>query len=374
MEVAEMNPRIAALNFITCSLGADRRPDTLEKLRFEIAAGKPDWGSVVTMANLQFVTPALWVSLGDKGLAEMLPDDLKEYLEALHSLNADRNRNLKQQVVEAAGELNGKGIEPVLLKGAAHLFTDTFGDPGARMMGDLDILIPGDRLKSCLDALQGLRYRTDENLKRRFADHHHFAPLFRPDAYAAIELHLDPVAPAAVPILPTETAWAHSRPLAVEGVRMRVLSPTHRILHNILHSEIADHNHRRGLICLRQLHDLVATATRYVAEVEWRAIEEGMDRHGRSRELQAYLYLARRLFGLDVSPGGRPAFGSIVHYLRCHLGVRWAWFARGDFLLQRFSARRICRDYGCENTLLPVSIGRARYALYLVKKYTRRPV
>jgi hypothetical protein len=38
------------------------------------------------------VTPTLYRSLGDKALLDVLPAEVRSYLEAVHALNGDRNR------------------------------------------------------------------------------------------------------------------------------------------------------------------------------------------------------------------------------------------------------------------------------------------
>lgn len=366
-----MNLRIAALDFITRSLAVNRNLKSIQ-LRDYIGSGKLDMGLVVGMANRQLVTPALWAGLRNKGLAEILPKDFREYIVTLYLLNKERNLHMMRVIMEVVSELNGHNIEPLLLKGAGHLLTDTFGDHGARMMSDVDMLVPADEFQSCLGVLHTLNFRADEDVKVKLAEHHHHAPLCRPGDYVPIELHRDLMSAAGSHMLPTETAWAHTRLIEVERLRMRVLSPTYRVLHNVLHSEVVDRNHQKGMICLRQIHDLVSTCDRYGPEIDWRTIRECMDRHGKAKVLDGYLYLSHRLFGMVPSPQTRHTSGGFTHYLRCHLKIRFIRFDRWDYFLQRISAWRIRQDYRCGSSFLSLNLARMRYAFYLLKKYTGR--
>lgn len=363
-----MNPRVTAWNLVVSALALDGSDGFLHSLRENFRSKSVDWGLVVAMANQLLVTPALWVGLRDKDLAADLPPELREYLEAFHAVNAERNQRLKDQVVAAVRALNGRGVEPVLLKGAAHLFTDTFGDFGARMMGDLDLLVPKDRLATGLAALQSIGYAAGAAGAPKRAEHHHHPPLFRSGDGAAIELHHELLAPVASHLLPTTIAWSQTQRLAAGPLTLRVLSPTCRVFHNLLHSEIVNQNHVRGEVCLRQLHDLVALCRRYGAEVDWPVIRSRMERHGQGEILRSYLYLAHRLLGLSLPEKVRPTWSSAGHLRRCRLGVRWAWVAQGGQLLQRFSAQHISQMTGCPPSLPALTRGRVRYGLYLLKK------
>ena len=91
-----------------------------------------------------------------KGMTEELPEELHTYLDDLHQLNRERNAQLQAQLLEAVQQLNSIDITPVLLKGAMHLVTDMYGDSGARIMSDVDLLVPREDTERCMAALQEL--------------------------------------------------------------------------------------------------------------------------------------------------------------------------------------------------------------------------
>ena len=156
-----MNPQIAALQFITRCLADDARPESISALRTAIHSGQLSWKAVVSLANNHLLTPAMWVLLTKKNLTDKLPDELRDYLRELHQLSKERNAQLRAQLLEAVRQLNRIDIAPVLLKGAMHLVTDVYGDPGARIMSDIDLLVPGENIEDCLTALHGLGYEAD---------------------------------------------------------------------------------------------------------------------------------------------------------------------------------------------------------------------
>ena len=93
-----MNQRIKALFFISRCLANDTRPESIAALRTEIHSGHLSWEAVVSLANGQLITPALWAVLKNKDLAEELPTDLRNYLDELHRLNVERNTHLQTQL------------------------------------------------------------------------------------------------------------------------------------------------------------------------------------------------------------------------------------------------------------------------------------
>ena len=69
-----MNASLQSFLVLCQFLAVDQGPETIERLRCEIKRDSVDWESIVQIANQQLVSPALWVSLVNKGLHEDLPD------------------------------------------------------------------------------------------------------------------------------------------------------------------------------------------------------------------------------------------------------------------------------------------------------------
>jgi len=356
-----MNPQITALQFICRCLSDDTRPESISALRTAIHSGQLPWETVVSLANNHLLTPAMWVVLTKKNLTDELPDELRDYLRELHQLSKERNAKLRAQLLEAVRQLNRIDITPVLLKGAMHLVTDVYGDAGARIMTDIDLLVAREKIEECLTALHALKYQADEDIHNDYhEDHHHCAPLFRPGDYGSLEIHRSLTENPYADILPTEIALAEAQPLVFQGLSMRVLSPTHRLLHNILHSQLVDHNHADGIIPSRSLYEVVTESTANQQRVDWSIIQSRMEQHNRGEALGAYLYMAHTLFGMSFPKGMEKTLSSQLYYQRCCAQLSWQWVNQWGLRLGRYSADTMHRRYGCGNGWIAVNRVRLR--------------
>jgi hypothetical protein len=356
-----MNPRIKAFYFISRCLTRDARPASIAALRTEMQSAQLSWEAVVTLSNGQLVTPALWVALEKKGLTGELPGELRTYLGKLHQLNRERNAHLRAQLLEAVRQLNRINITPVLLKGGMHLVSDMYGDPGARIMSDIDLLVPRGETERCMASLQELQYKAEEDIDNHYHERrHHCAPLSRPGAYGFLEMHRDVLASPYDEILSTELALAEAEPLVLQGYSMKVLSPTHRALHNLLHSQLTDRNHHAGMLSLRSLHEMVTESAACHDTLNWSTICSLMARKNRSKILRTYLYQAHRLLGFSSPEGIQKTPDCWLNYWLCIAGLRWQLIESIGGRIQNYSACNIRRQYDCNDEWVPVNLGRLR--------------
>ena len=364
-----MNPRLAALDFITACLGVRSEAEIGNTLHSAVASGHLNWHTVIEISNTDLVTPALWVALRNKGLVERLPSDVREYLRELHRLNTLRNEHLRTQLIEAIRQLNSIGIKPVVLKGAASFFVKIFDDPGSRVMVDLDILVPQKAAEDCWNILHILGY-SPANKDYDYSHHHHLRPLYRPGDYGAIEIHRDVLPNSTARLLPTQLVGRNIEAIQESDIELSIPTPTFRILHNLLHSSLVDEKYGRGEIALRSLHELVMMQAVYNQRIDWETIRQLMDRGGQAKVLHASLYLAHRLFGSPMPDRIGPTFRAIAHYARTRLQFRWNWTNKLVDRASWFSTQSIRERYNCDNNFWSVAKGRIRLAAFLFGKYS----
>jgi hypothetical protein len=283
-------------------------------LRDDIGRCVVAWESVVELASRHLVTPALHEGFADKGLLHDLPADVRSYLDAVHELNGERNRRIAEQLREIVAVLNRAGIEPVLLKGVSHLEAGLYEDPAARVIGDIDLLVPSDELAAAAGALAATGYREVGLEDFSFTAHHHHTPLAREHDVAAIELHTEPVGRTFAPLLSAERVLSTARRLSVGGHAARLPTAQDQIVHNAVHTQLADEHYWCGRAVLRPLGDLVRLRLAADGAIDWREVLEKFDDAGYGSALRAYLMTAELLFGQALPDGCR---GDLASRLAC---------------------------------------------------------
>ena len=153
-----------------------------------IEQGRVNWQQVINCASRHNISPTLYSSLNRSGLFARLPDDGAEFLYAVWSLNRQRNRTMRQALVDVCAHLNTIGVTPLLLKGAVALLPEAYPDAFDRIIGDLDLLMPENRTGECSDVLQEKGFMPIPN-SWGGEKHHHEAPLQHPGYPVKIELH-----------------------------------------------------------------------------------------------------------------------------------------------------------------------------------------
>jgi hypothetical protein len=359
---------LANFLFLCRCLSVDDSPAAVSALRKEICAGDLDWRPIAALAADCFLTPALWVSLSRKGLRADLPEDVRDFVQYVHELNVERNRTIRTEVLQIASSLNEVGVEPILLKGAIHLFDSAYGDFGARMMSDIDVLVPETEIQQVLAALAKLGYRVEGDGAWTA---HEYSHLCRPgeawtlDVHRDLSFQRDIVAPADV--------QREAVPLETDGLRLLAPSPTHRLFHNMFHAQLQNQNYLLGLVSLMQLCDFAALARHHSDTVDWVWLGATARQHRIRRALEAYVHLAVKLLGLQRPPEVPESFRAKFHHLRClaqlrhpavsslaqQLGVRTDVFTRLS----------VSTTYGCSMNPVVINFFRLHVAYRLLRKY-----
>lgn len=247
-----------------------------------------DWDGVVALANRAWLTPQLFVAMAESGMLSALPADVRSFLGFIQARNLKRNESLRRQLREAVQALNKCGIEPTLLKGAIGLCDDSDKSRlGARIIADLDLLVPVPERPAALEALAKLGYARLDNSDG----------LARPTDVGAIEVHRWPSDNPLYSSLAGIEAGAVCP--AFGTLRVRV-PPAHlRVLHLVLHDQVKEGDYWRGRVDLRHLYDIARIAS---GGIDWGALRTTA-RLGLERDaLEGMLMMATHLFGTEVPP------------------------------------------------------------------------
>ncbi|CAN7249096.1 nucleotidyltransferase family protein [Phenylobacterium sp. LjRoot219] len=226
---------------------------------------KVDWMSVLALANEALVTPQIYSAALQTGTVSQFPSEVRIFLHEVWLRNRERNRRLFEQLREAIATLNAAGIEPVLLKGAAHWVA--LGRPAEhdRMLTDIDLLVGDEHAAAALSALEATGYVAHKLWKD--PGKYVAADLGRPDCVGVIDLHRRPPGREAE----ARAAMALDGELATvswDGVRAKAPSPALQVFLLVLHDQFEDGGYWRGKFVLRHLMD-IADLTRQPRGVDW---------------------------------------------------------------------------------------------------------
>jgi Uncharacterised nucleotidyltransferase len=354
-----MSEAVADILFLCRCLSVDDSAAAVSALRSEICTGEIDWRQIADLAADHFLTPVLWVSLSRKRLAPHLPEDAREFLRYVHGLNVERTKALRAEVLQIASSLNEVGVEPILLKGAINLSDSAYGDFGARMMSDIDILVSEAEIPQVLRALADFGYLPPDEEKRHA---HAYSDLHKPGKTCGIDLHWH--FGFQKEIVTYVDVRREAVLLETNPLKLLAPSPKHRVFHNMFHAQIQNSNQLLGIVPLMQLCDFAALGRYHAGTVDWAWLCAVARRHNMIRALRAYVHLAVELFGLPRPPEFPESFRDRLHSQRCLAQLRhpalMSFAQQWGSLTHVLKPLRVSSNYGCSTNRIVINVFRLR--------------
>ncbi|PWG01380.1 nucleotidyltransferase domain-containing protein [Sphingosinicella humi] len=233
------------------------------------------------------------------------------------------------------------GVPVILLKGTAYVAAGLAAGQG-RSIGDLDILVPRERLDAVEQALLAAGWEWvkpdayDDLYYRRWM--HELPPLMHQTRDRMIDVH-HTILPLTARPRPDAAAMIAESIELVNG--LRILGPEDMVIHAVAHL-FADGDLAGGL---RNLWDLDRLLRAFSAEdAFWDRLGERAERHQLRRPVARALRLARRLYGtpVDVQLAGRRRLSDRLFEARLlarngwgqatRKGLRLAFYIRSHWL------------------------------------------
>jgi Uncharacterised nucleotidyltransferase len=250
------------------------------------------WEQLIEASSYHYVTPFLAWSLQD---SEGVDPEVKEYLAAVLLLNTQRNQQLTLVIERVAESLNAIGIVPIVFKGAAHLADALYPAQGLRIVGDIDLLVPGGR---ALDIDKALRQAGLDAVETPvfIGIENSYLPRFRDRVTGAIlDIHREIAAQEWQAIAEPVGFEARCRLVAPAGTQIRIPNPADLVAQSIVHNQLKDRYYQRNSVQLRQLLDLEFLCDRYENEIDWIELESRFERAGNAPVLSTNFHLLAAL-------------------------------------------------------------------------------
>jgi len=295
---------------ITKPMHAETRPAVL------LSDDAIDWPATIGAAGEDFAIPALATMLADAGLLDFAPNDVQQFLRYTRSRNAQANGQIREQCLEIGGALAAAGLFAVLLKGTTWLFED---GPAAhdRMLRDIDLLIPRSALDSARHVLSALGYRTWTAVVPEIG-HIHDPPLEHPDRRTSVEIHVE---------LTTWVSYLSAEEVLVEAIAIApglfVPSPLHRLVHSVVHAQIANGDFVGGVLNFRDCLDVGRLMQKNIPSEDWMSLAETARQRQFFRPLSAALHKAAYVSGTEIPEPFRSDPSGRRHLRRCLFQKRW---------------------------------------------------
>lgn len=312
-------------------------------LRGQIPA-RADWPCIIALANKTLCSPAASSRLGDAGCFPELPSDVGMFFSEIERRNGERNDRLMAQLDEAATVLNAAGVSPILLKGTAWLAHAPPERRAARMLADIDLMVPADNFLSMIDQLRGIGYRLETPEPQPGVA----AVLSRPQDAATIDLHSG-YGSVNMLFYRFDDLARQATALTLSGGAVLLPSPVACTAILLLHDQLKGRDYLRGRIDLRHLLDIQSFADHF-DEADWEELNQ-LFRSGYARNaMRTQLLTARKLLGMEVPRALTRGTRARLQYVRRLIQLRWPGLAPSltflslldpSYLLARRTARRM---------------------------------
>jgi hypothetical protein len=266
--------------------------------------------SVIGLANQTLTTPAL-IDLVDQH-ASVMPDDVCAYIRNIYRRNGVRNDRLAVQLEEAVVAMNGRGVTPVLLKGAATLAAAPSERRGIRLMADLDFMVMSDETETAVAALTAIGYEIHELASSESP--RWYAELKRPCDVGAIDLQRGAPGPAYF-YGATEHVLDHCVPMLLGRGRVHIPVPAYQALILIIHDQFQDYGYWVGDIDLRHLVEL-RNLCNSVEGIDWEQLASNLPSKLMRNALETQLVALAELLGVDVPFSLRSRMIPRLQYVR----------------------------------------------------------
>lgn len=218
----------------------------------------PHWATMVDLASWNGLLVSVYPALEEHDLRGILPGDALAAFAEFHAQARLRRSEAAEQIQRASRALNAAGIEPLWLKGAALIVSES---PWAarRWMSDVDVWVAPERLDEALAVLQGMGYRHDP--RQPDPSEHHLRPLFHDGETFAVELHHALVHPAVAGMMPLERVRGRALRVEWRGARMAIPHPLDQVVHLASQARPSAAAYLHGRLKVRRVVEFVQLAS-----------------------------------------------------------------------------------------------------------------
>ena len=270
-----------------------------------------DWSRFGNMAITEGVAPLIhWTFKHEDTFGIEIPTTVKAQLMAAYYNTTAQNQVMFKELERILEALEKAGIPVIVLKGAA-LATTVYPEIGLRPMGDLDLLVPKDKINKANQCLTDLGYSEariplSKKLNRKIG--HHIELIGGPNDSVMVELHWSLIAgDADIRTAPMDWFWEQTKSWE-EYETALFLNPTANLLYLSAHLML---QHREAQAKLSWLNDFHLLICQYHKTISWQELAQRSYEFNWAGALQLSLQESLRYFKSPVPQ-------SVFEYLSNH--------------------------------------------------------
>ena len=236
-------------------------------------------------------TAFAWVLEGER-----LAPDLRAFVDLSLAYARDKAARRRTGIGLLAAAMNKVGVKPLLLKGSAAQIGNVYPDPGFRVMADIDLLVPPERIGDSVRAAEAAGFRIRDSLEHGHSqppqDHHELGLM--------LEIHHRITRVTERDNLPGSLLLAQASEADVGGATVLLPDWTMHAAVTLLHAMEWDGSRYMALVPFKALLDVAALKASGRMD-DGSGLIDIMDRAGGRTTLEHAETLYRNLFGASLT-------------------------------------------------------------------------
>lgn len=258
-----------------------------------------DWNDLLLRARGCGVLARLGTRLIDGGLIDRIPAKARAHVRAACIAAESTRTAVRFEINRLLRALGQSDTQVILLKGAAYMMAELPPARG-RLIGDLDLMVPRDKVNEIEKALVAKGWASaelddyDQRYYREWT--HEIPPLQHPERETPLDIH-HTIAPLTSRVHPDPGALLAAA-VPLPDPRLRVLGPADMVLHSAVH--LFNDEVGKPLRDLFDLHDLLCHFG--AQDGFWIELVDRARLHGLGRPLYYMLRYTGRLLGTPIPP------------------------------------------------------------------------
>lgn len=291
---ATTSPELADL--LLASLNPVPQPETAIQLGKLDAKG---WETVVKIANQQHVLTLFYACLQRLTLETAVPPHLLEQMQQKQQQITLQNLAIYRELRLISEQMQAAAVPLLVMKGT-YLATAVYPHIGQRAVGDLDLLVPEEKVMQAVNVMHTLGWQESQPFALEvLRQHRHHLPTFvKKGVNFPVEIHWNIVRPLENNRITPSDLWEQPVAVSLAGSDSLAFPPHLQLLHLALH---AAYNHQFAFD-LRSLCDMGLIINQQAHAVDWVEFIATAESWHWQRGIYLTLQLVQEFWGTAVPP------------------------------------------------------------------------